>query len=168
MTKIGLLSDTHGYIDPLIFEHFAACDELWHVGDFGSLELVKALQDFKPLKGVYGNIDDASIQHQFPEENFFNCENVAVYMRHIGGYPGRYATGVKDKIIANGSRLFLSGHSHILKVMFDEKLNCLHINPGAAGKHGWHKMKTMIRFEIDDAEIRNLEIIELGERGSLR
>jgi putative phosphoesterase len=166
LTKIGLISDTHGFLDDSVFDHFSNCDEIWHAGDFGSTELVNKLSSFKPLKGVYGNIDDRNICAQFPEDLFFSCEEVNVFMRHIGGYPGRYAPGVKEKIKKNKSRLFISGHSHILKVMYDETLQCLHMNPGAAGNQGWHKTKTLIRFTIDGTDIKDCEVIELGMRGS--
>ncbi len=166
MTRIGLISDTHSYLDEAVFRHFKDCDELWHAGDFGSLEVIEKLQQFKPLKGVYGNIDDRKIQQEFPEDLFFTCEEVNVFIRHIAGYPGRYAPGVKDKIIKNKSGLFISGHSHILKVMYDEKLSCLHMNPGAAGNQGWHKVRTIIRFTIDGKDMKDCEVIELGQRGS--
>ncbi|MFT3981802.1 MAG: metallophosphoesterase family protein [Ferruginibacter sp.] len=167
MTRIGLISDTHSWLDPAVFQYFSECDELWHGGDFGSMEVVEALQQFKPLKGVFGNIDDGPIRQLFPEDNFFRCEDVNVYMRHIGGYPGRYAPGVKDKIKANQSGLFISGHSHILKVMYDDKLGCLHMNPGAAGNQGWHQVRTLLRFCIDGKNIAQCEVIELGKRGSI-
>jgi len=164
LTKIGLISDTHGLLDKSVFTHFKDCDEIWHAGDFGSKELVNALESFKPIRGVFGNIDDHFIQSKFPEDLFFTCEEVNVYMRHIGGYPGRYAPGVKDKILKNKTGLFISGHSHILKVMYDDKLQCLHMNPGAAGKQGWHKVQTLIRFDVDGKEMKNCEVIELGSR----
>ena len=167
MTRIGLISDTHGFLDENIFEHFKNCDEVWHAGDFGNMELIKKLADFKPLRGVFGNIDDNAIQAKFPEDLFFTCEGVNVFMQHIGGYPGKYAPGVKDKIMNNKTALFISGHSHILKVMYDEKLHCLHMNAGAAGKHGWHKTRTIIRFDVDGKDMKNCEVIELGERASL-
>lgn len=163
MKKIGLISDTHGYLDPAVFKHFANCDEIWHIGDFG-LDVASPLADFKPLRGVYGNIDEKEIRVEFPEHLRFMCEQVDVWLTHIGGYPGRYAPQVKPEILVDPPKLFITGHSHILKVMFDEKLGCLHINPGAAGKHGWHKVRTLIRFEIDGAKIQNLEVIELGNR----
>lgn len=164
MTRIGLISDTHGYLDKNIFEHFKNCDEIWHAGDFGSLELIETLQQFKPLKGVYGNIDGKEIRNIFPEKLFFTCEEVKVFMQHIGGYPGKYAPGVKKDIINDHSQLFISGHSHILKVMYDDVVQCLHINPGAAGKQGWHQVRTVVRFTIDKKDIRDCEIIELGTR----
>ena len=164
MTRIGLISDTHGYLDKNIFEHFKNCDEIWHAGDFGSLELIETLQQFKPLKGVYGNIDGKEIRNIFPEKLFFTCEEVKVFMQHIGGYPGKYAPGVKKDIINDHSQLFISGHSHILKVMYDDVVQCLHINSGAAGKQGWHQVRTVVRFTIDKKDIRDCEIIELGTR----
>lgn len=165
MTRIGLISDTHSYLDDAVFTHFNNCDEIWHAGDFGTLELAGRLSHFKPLKGVFGNIDDSSISSIYPENLFFTCEEVNVFMKHIGGYPGRYAPGVKDLIVKNNSGLFISGHSHILKIMFDDKLNCLHMNPGAAGNQGWHKMRTLIRFTIDGKNMKDCEVIELGLRG---
>ncbi|MEO7444260.1 MAG: metallophosphoesterase family protein [Ferruginibacter sp.] len=164
MVRIGLISDTHGYLDENIFHHFADRDEIWHAGDFGGNEVIEELQAFKPLKGVYGNIDDARIRKDFPEDLFFTCEDVNVYMRHIGGYPRRYAPGVKNNILKQQSQLFISGHSHILKIMFDDALQCLHINPGAAGKQGWHKTRTLVKFIIDGKNIRDCEIVELGSR----
>ena len=164
MTRIGLISDTHGYLDESVFEHFKNCDELWHAGDFGNTAIIEKLKSFKPLKGVYGNIDDKEIQTIFPEKNIFSCEKVNVFMQHIGGYPGRYAPAVKKEIIASHAQLFISGHSHILKVMYDEALQCLHINPGAAGRQGWQTVRTIIRFAIDKKEIKECEIIELGSK----
>ena len=165
MTRIGLISDTHSWLDPAVFSYFSTCDEIWHAGDFGSIELARQLQDFKPLKAVFGNIDDLAVRQIYPEDNFFTCEKVNVYMRHIGGYPGRYAPGVKQKIVQHSTDLFISGHSHILKVMYDDKLHCLHINPGAAGNQGWHKIRTLVRFNIDGKTIKDCEVIELGIRG---
>jgi len=161
MTKIGLLSDTHGYLDDAVFKYFEHCDEIWHAGDFGSIELADRLVGFKPLRGVYGNIDDQSIRITYPEDLLFFCEEVDVWMTHIGGYPGRYAPRVRDLIYAKPPKLFITGHSHIVKVMYDKKLNCLHLNPGAAGKQGWHKVRTLMRFSIDQNQIKDLEVIEL-------
>jgi len=161
MTRIGLISDTHSFLDDAVFTHFQRCDEIWHAGDFGNPELAEKLAAFKPLKGVYGNIDDATIRNKFAEDLFFTCEEVNVFIRHIGGYPGRYAPGVKEKIIQQKSKLFISGHSHILKVIFDEKLQCLHMNPGAAGRQGWHKVRTLLRFSIDGDSMQDCEVIEL-------
>jgi len=166
MKRIGLISDTHGYLDEKVFEYFKDCDEIWHAGDFGNIELLNQLriQSGLPVRGVYGNIDGQDIRSEFPEQLLFNCEDVKVFMKHIGGYPGRYAPGVKDMIIKEKPLLFISGHSHILKVMYDDKLHCLHINPGAAGKQGWQKVRTIIRFVIDRKEIKNCEVIELGKK----
>lgn len=163
MTRIGLISDTHNYLDEAVFRHFANCDEVWHGGDFGTAGIADALKAFKPLKGVYGNIDGMDIRKDYPEKLVFQCEEVKVFMQHIGGYPGRYAKGVKDTILAEKPQMFISGHSHILKVMYDQKLQCLHMNPGAAGRQGWHKVRTLIRFVIDGKEIKNCEIIELED-----
>ena len=166
MKRIGLISDTHGYLDENVFRHFKDCNEIWHAGDFGNIELLNQLriQSGLPVRGVYGNIDGQDIRSEFPEQLLFNCEDVKVFMKHIGGYPGRYAPGVKDMIIKEKPLLFISGHSHILKVMYDDKLHCLHINPGAAGKQGWQKVRTIIRFVIDRKEIKNCEVIELGKK----
>src|SRR5438045_4796082 len=148
MTRIGLLSDTHHYLDETIFEHFKSCDEIWHAGDFGTAELADKLKDFKPLRGVYGNIDGYDIRSVYPEKLRFKCEDVEVMMIHIGGYPPKYNPAVKKLLIADPPQLFISSHSHILKVMYDASLQCLHMNPGAAGKQGWHKVRTIIRFAI--------------------
>ncbi|QQT28231.1 metallophosphoesterase family protein [Sphingobacterium spiritivorum] len=164
MKKIGLISDTHSYLDEAVFTYFENCDEIWHAGDFGSLQVADALADFKPFRGVYGNIDGKEIRVQYPENLRFMCEGVDVWMTHIGGYPGRYASAVKDEITANPPQLFICGHSHILKVQFDQKLKCLHLNPGAAGKHGWQKVRTLMRFDINGDKIENLEVIELANR----
>jgi uncharacterized protein len=176
MKRIGLISDTHGYLDEKVFEHFKDCDEIWHGGDFGSIEIAERLRHGQTsrkiggqtmVRGVYGNIDGYDISSEFPEELIFMCEEVKVFMKHIGGYPGRYAPGVKNTIIKERPQLFISGHSHILKIQYDAQLQCLHINPGAAGLQGWHKVKTLVRFVIDGKEIKNCEVIELGKRGAL-
>lgn len=164
MKQIGLLSDTHSYFEEKVLPYFKDCDEIWHAGDFGNSEVVNKLKSIKPLRGAYGNIDGNDIRAEFPEELIFNCEGVKVFIKHIGGYPGRYAPGVKNKIILEKPQLFISGHSHILKIMFDDKLQCLHINPGAAGKEGWHKVKTIVLFNIDGTEIKNCKVVELGKR----
>lgn len=164
MTNIGLISDTHNFLDEKVFEHFKACDEIWHAGDFGSVEIARRLQAFKPLRGVFGNIDGPDVQHIYPEKLRWQCEGVPVFMTHIGGYPGKYVNWVRQELTAHPAQLFITGHSHILKVMFDHKLKCLHMNPGAAGKQGWHKLRTIIRFTIDGTEIKNCEIVELGAR----
>lgn len=164
MTRIGLISDTHSFLDETVFEHFKNCDEIWHAGDFGEMGLANRLAEQKKIRGVYGNIDGTEIRTIYPEKLFFTCEEVNVFMQHIGGYPGRYAPGVKKEIIAHQSQLFISGHSHILKIMYDDALQCLHINPGAAGRQGWHTVSTVIRFSIDKKEIKDCEVIELGSK----
>ena len=164
MTKILLLSDSHSYIDDRILEYAKQADEIWHCGDFGSMDVIEQLEKIKPLKGVYGNIDGYDVRSIYPEKLVWYCEAVKVYMTHIGGYPSRYAPGVMQQLINEGAKLFISGHSHILKVIYDDKINCLHMNPGAAGKQGWHKVRTVLRFTIDGADIRDCEVIELGSR----
>ena len=149
-------------MDDRILEYAQNADEVWHAGDFGNLEVIENLEKKGILKGVYGNIDEAKIRAEFPEINIFECEKVKVLMIHIGGYPNKYAPRVKQILKDEKPQIFISGHSHILKVMFDKELNLLHMNPGAAGKQGWHKMRTMLRFEIDGDKIENLEVIELG------
>ncbi len=163
MTKIGLLSDTHSYLDDAVFTYFANCDEIWHACDFVD-SVADKLEAFKPLRGVYGNIDNQAIRLQFPEDLRFTCEDVEVFMTHIGGYPGKYAPRIKAELLKNPPKLFITGHSHILKVIFDPKIQCLHLNPGAAGKHGWHKVRTLMRFDINGDKIENLEVIELKGR----
>jgi putative phosphoesterase len=163
MMKIGLLSDTHGFIDKRIFEYFAGCNEIWHAGDIGNIEVADSLSAFKTFRAVYGNIDGHDVRMSFPESLRFMCENVDVFIKHIGGYPGKYDRSVAQMIRKNPPRLFIAGHSHILKVMFDKKYGLLHINPGAAGKTGLHKVQTITRFNIDGQEIKNLEVIEFGK-----
>jgi len=164
MTKILLLSDTHGYIDDIILKYVKQADEVWHAGDIGDLKVTDTITELKPLRAVYGNIDDHITQKEFPENNKFLCEDVAVFMTHIGGYPPKYNGRTRSLLQNNPPKLFISGHSHILKVMFDKKLGVLHMNPGACGKHGFHQMRTMLRFTIDGKEIKNLEVVELGKR----
>ena len=164
MTRIGLLSDTHHYLDENIFEHFKNCDEVWHAGDFGTDEVAKKIKEKNSLKGVYGNIDGQDIRTEFPEQLVFMCEGVKVMMKHIGGYPPKYNPKTKKEILIHRPQLFISGHSHILKIMYDDKLDCLHMNPGAAGKQGWHKVRTIIRFVIDGIEMKDAEVIELAPR----
>jgi putative phosphoesterase len=164
--KIGLLSDTHSYLDERILYHLSSCDEIWHAGDFGSLEVSDTLAGLKPLRGVYGNIDDQRIRLVHPKVNRFNCEGLEVLMTHIGGYPGKYHPDIRNEIQLNPPGLFITGHSHILKIMPDKKLNLLHLNPGAAGKHGFHQVRTMILFEINAGKIEKLQVIELGKRVS--
>jgi uncharacterized protein len=168
MTRIGLLSDTHNFLDEAVFKHFEGCHQIWHAGDFGSIALANRLAEKSglPVTGVYGNIDGRDVRSVYPEKMMWMCEDVKVFMQHIGGYPGRYAPGVKQELMANGAKLFISGHSHILKVIYDEKIGCLHMNPGAAGNQGWHKVRTMLRFTIDGAAIKDCEVIELGMKGN--
>ncbi|GGW27653.1 metallophosphoesterase family protein [Arenibacter certesii] len=166
MTKILLLSDTHGHIDDKIMKYVKQADEVWHAGDIGSLDVTDTIQKIKPLKGVYGNIDEKRIQLEFPLDNRFKCEGVDVWITHIGGYPNKYSPRIREEIKRNPPKLFISGHSHILKVMWDKKLNLLHMNPGACGTQGFHQIRTMLRFIIDKEEIKDLEIIELGKRGA--
>jgi len=163
LTRIGLLSDTHGFLDEKVFEYFKDCDEVWHAGDFGE-GVVDKLKDIKSIKGVYGNIDDQKVRHEFPEQLVFTCEQVKVMMRHIGGSPPNYNPETRKELANQKPQLFISGHSHILKVIYDDKINCLHINPGAAGKQGWHKVRTIIRFVIDGSDIKNCEVIELKKK----
>ncbi|AXT19289.1 YfcE family phosphodiesterase [Flavobacteriaceae bacterium AU392] len=160
MTKILLLSDTHSYIDDDILKYVKQADEVWHAGDIGDLKVADSIKSLKPLRAVYGNIDDAKVRMEFPEHNRFICEGMNIWITHIGGYPNRYDIRVKDAIIKNPPDIFICGHSHILKVMRDKKLNILHMNPGAVGKHGFHKARTMLRFEVNNGTIENLEVIE--------
>jgi putative phosphoesterase len=165
--KIGLLSDTHGWIHPRLFEHFAKCEEIWHAGDIGNLKTADELSAFKPLKAVYGNIDDALVRTVYPEQLNFSAEEVRVFITHIGGSPGHYDQRVRNVISENPPDLFICGHSHIAKVIFDKKSGFLFINPGAAGYNGFHKYMTAIRFQIDGKKIHDLELIEMGERGRI-
>lgn len=160
MKKILLLSDTHGYIDEKILQHVQSADEVWHAGDIGDLSVTDAIQTLKPLRAVYGNIDGTEIRKEFPLHNRFWCEGVDVWMTHIGGYPGRYSAAVHHELIKNPPKIFITGHSHILKIMPDRNLDLLHINPGAIGIYGFHKVRTMVRFEIDGVNIQNMEVIE--------
>lgn len=162
MKKIGLISDTHGYLHPGVSDFFMPCDEIWHAGDIGNEETARKLAEMKPLKAVYGNIDGNSIRLMFREYELFYCEEVRVLMIHIGGYPGRYSAKARQLIEEHKPKLFISGHSHILKVMNDQKHQLLHINPGAAGKQGLHQKITLVRFDIDGSDIKNLEIFETG------
>ena len=164
--KIGLLSDTHGWINPRIFDHFEKCDEIWHAGDIGSIETADSLSAFKPLKAVYGNIDDAVIRRSFRENLHFMSEGMKVWLTHIGGYPGNYDRRVRQELIDKPPDIFICGHTHITRVIYDKKMNFLYINPGAAGYKGFHKVMTVIRFQIDGREIHDMEVIELGERSS--
>ncbi len=165
MKRIGLISDTHGFLDEAIFDYLEECDEVWHAGDIGTAEVADRLEAFRPLRAVYGNIDDAALRRRFPEDLRFNEEGVEVFMTHIGGYPGRYTTRVGRLLQQNPPKLYICGHSHILKVMPDKKLDLLHINPGACGVHGFHKVKTLVRFTLEAGKIRDLQVVELGKRG---
>ena len=160
MKKILLLSDTHSYLDDDIIKYVRRADEVWHAGDIGDLKVTDAIKELKPLRAVYGNIDDSKIRIEFPEHNRFMCEDVDVWMTHIGGYPNKYDLRVRSEIFKNPPKLFICGHSHILKVMPDKNLNLLHMNPGAIGKHGLHRVRTMLRFTIDGDRIENLEVVE--------
>lgn len=164
MKKILLLSDTHSHLDEKILKYVRLADEVWHAGDIGNLAVTDELKKLKPLRAVYGNIDNAEARSEFPLNNRFWCEKVDVLITHIGGYPGKYNASIREELQNNPPKLFICGHSHILKVIFDKKLNLLHMNPGAAGIHGFHQVRTMLRFEIDGDKIQNLEIIELGNR----
>ena len=164
MKLIGLISDTHGFLDSRFIYHLKNCDGIWQAGDIGSQEVAEKLKEIAPLKAVFGNIDNHKIRLEFPENLRFMCERVDVFITHIGGYPGRYDKRVKEQLQSNSPTLFICGHSHILKVMNDKKLGILHMNPGAAGNSGLHKVKTMLRFKIDGKNISDLEVVEL-ERG---
>lgn len=164
MKKILLLSDTHGHIDEMILKYAAQADEVWHAGDIGNLSVTDALKAVKPLRAVYGNIDGHEARMEFPLHNRFLCENTDVWITHIGGYPNKYNPELGHELKTNPPRIFICGHSHILKVMFDKKLGLLHLNPGAAGKSGFHQVRTMLRFAIDGSDIRDMEIVELGKR----
>ncbi|MFN8325900.1 metallophosphoesterase [Flavobacterium sp.] len=166
MKKILLLSDTHSHIEDAILKYVNQADEVWHAGDIGNLVVTDTIKKLKPLRAVYGNIDDDKARVEFPLNNRFFCEGVDVWITHIGGYPGKYNQAIRTEIQNNPPKLFICGHSHILKVQFDKTLNLLHMNPGAAGIYGFHQLRTMLRFEIDGEKIQNLEIIELSKRKS--
>ena len=163
MVRIGLLSDTHAWWDEKYIQHFENCDEIWHAGDFGSMEIANKLAAFRPLRGVYGNIDGQDIRRMFPLVNRFTLEGAEVLIKHIGGYPGKYDPSIAGSLLARPPKLFISGHSHILKVKYDKTLDMLHINPGAAGKYGFHKVRTLVRFIIDNGAFKDLEVIELAD-----
>jgi len=164
MKKILLLSDTHSYIDEQILKFVKQADEVWHAGDIGNLEVTDTINKLKPLRAVYGNIDGKDARSQFPLDSKFRVEDVTVWMTHIGGYPNRYNQRIREDLKKTSPKIFISGHSHILKVQYDKKLELLHLNPGAAGKHGFHKVRTMLRFSLDKGDIKDLEIIELATR----
>ncbi len=167
MVRIGLLSDTHGHVDPRLETVFAGVDEIWHAGDIGTVEVAEFLSSLKPFRAVFGNIDGQELRKRYPEKLRFRCEEVEVLIIHIGGYPGRYDRRVRDELREAPPGLFISGHSHILKVMYDKKLGFLHINPGSAGVSGFHQQRTVVRFVIDRANIRDLEVVELGPRSRI-
>ena len=164
MTRIGLLSDTHSYWDERYATYFAQCDEIWHVGDIGSLEVLLKLNEICPVRAVYGNVDGHEIRARVPEVDEFVVDGAKVIMKHIGGYPGKYDSSIRAILFTHRPQLFISGHSHILKVLFDKTLGCLHINPGAAGKYGFHKQRTLVRFNIDHGTFSDLEVIELADK----
>lgn len=161
--RIGLLSDTHGFLDEAIFEYFAECDEIWHAGDFGTVAVVDRLQAFKPLRGVFGNVDGAEIRTIVPRDLEWECEGLRVFMTHIGGYPGAYAPGIKAELAKRKPGLFICGHSHILRVMRTDGM--VHLNPGACGHHGWHEMRTILRFTVAAGKLKEMDAVELGPRG---
>ena len=165
MKKILLLSDTHSFIDEQILKFVKQADEVWHVGDIGDLNVTDTIKKHKPLRAVYGNIDGTEARLEFPLDAKFIIEDITVWITHIGGYPNKYNPRIREEIKKNPPKLFISGHSHILKVQYDKKLNLLHLNPGAAGNHGFHKVRTMLRFVLENKEIKDLEIIELATRG---
>jgi len=164
MIRIGLRSDTHAWWDDKYTQYFTECDEIWHAGDIGSLAVAAQLAALKPFRAVFGNIDGQALRTQFPKITHFKVEEVNVMMTHIGGYPGRYNPEIRGELYDTRPNLFIAGHSHILKVMFDKILNCLYMNPGAAGKSGFHQVRTLLRFNIDGNAIKDLEVIELGKR----
>lgn len=164
MKKILLLSDTHSFIDEQILKYVRLADEVWHAGDIGNLKVTDTIKKLKPLRAVYGNIDDKDARAEFPLDNKFTIEGFSVWITHIGGYPNKYNQRVREELNEKPPKLFICGHSHILKIQFDKKLKLLHLNPGAAGKHGFHKVRTMIRFELDRGDIKNMEIIELSKQ----
>jgi putative phosphoesterase len=165
--KIGLISDTHSYLDPKVLEYFQSVDEIWHAGDIGEVSVTQQLQQLKPLRAVYGNVDDKNLQALYPEDLWFDCEGLRIWMTHIAGAPPNYNPRTKKIFKEKSADVLICGHSHILKVIKDPKYNLLYVNPGAAGNHGFHHIKTIMRFEILNKEIKNMEVIELGKRGQL-
>lgn len=163
MTKIGLLSDTHGYWDEKYLHYFESCDEIWHAGDIGSIEMAQKLAEFRPFRAVYGNIDGTEIRQLYPQINRFTVDDAEILIKHIGGYPGNYDSSIRGSIMVRPPKLFISGHSHIFKVKYDKTLGMLHINPGAAGISGFHKTRTLVRFAIDKGTFKDLEVIELTD-----
>ncbi len=163
--RIGLISDTHSYLDPKVYEYFSEVDEIWHAGDIGDPAVIASLEAFKPVRAVWGNIDEPSLRNKYPEKLIFKLNGLKVYMIHIGGTPPRFAKGVKADLKLEKPGLFICGHSHILKVMPDKALGLLYMNPGAAGRQGFHKIRTLLRFKINAGQVEKLEAIELGKRG---
>ncbi len=162
MKKIGILSDTHGLWDDRYALHFGSCDEIWHAGDIGDYDIVERLGEIAPVRAVCGNADHGMVRRKCPELDIFDAEGVRVLLTHIGGYPGRWARGMKRLLADEGVRLMVDGHSHILRVMYDKELELLHVNPGAAGRQGWHKVRTLVRLVIDGSDMRDCEVIELS------
>ena len=168
MKRIGVLSDTHGYWDDRYLEYFKECDEIWHAGDIGSMEVAERLAGFRPFRAVYGNIDGQDMRKFYPLINRFVIENTEVMIKHIGGYPGHYDDSIRASLLIRPPKLFISGHSHILKVKYDKTLGMLHINPGAAGIYGFHKVRTLVRFSIEDGNFSDLEVIELADNREIK
>jgi len=168
LKKIGLISDTHSFLDEQVFDVFKDVDEIWHAGDMGLGGVMDKLEEFKPVRAVYGNIDDLDMQDRYPEHNRFDCEGLDVWITHIGGYPGRYSSRVKKELKENPPGLFICGHSHILRVMPDKIHGLLHMNPGAAGHHGFHHMRTVLRFQVENGRVDKLEVCEFGKRGAIK
>lgn len=164
--RIGILSDTHGHWDAHFAAHFAQCDEIWHAGDIGSMEVAERLATLGTLRAVHGNIDGGELRSLFPEKYRFRCEGVDVLIKHIGGHPGHYHPSVREQLLRHPPSIFVCGHSHILRVEYDETLKMLHINPGAAGLAGWQQVRTLVRLTINDTRISDLEVIELGDKTS--
>ena len=167
MTRIALLSDTHSYFDPKLPEYLTDCHEIWHAGDIGDMSVIDQLAEIKPVKAVFGNIDDKSIQSRFPEDLWMEVEGLTIWMTHIGGAPPHYNPRIKKMLKERTPGIFICGHSHILKIMRDQERNMLYVNPGAAGQHGFHSMKTLVRFDLHQKEIKNMEVVELGKRGKI-
>jgi putative phosphoesterase len=163
--RIGLLSDTHGFLDDAMLQYFAECDEIWHAGDFGTPEVLDRIRQFKATRGVFGNVDGAELRADLPRDLFWDCEGLKVYMTHIGGYPGNYDPRVRRELQRLRPGLFICGHSHILKVVRDPALGLLHMNPGACGHHGWHLVRTMLRFSVEAGKMSGVEAVQLGPRG---
>lgn len=166
MARIGLISDTHGWLDPRLEEHLAPCDEIWHAGDIGHAGVADTLEQWKPLRAVSGNIDGADVRGRFPEHQRFVLEGVRVWMTHIGGRPPKYDRSVAPELKSDAPDIFICGHSHLCLVQFDPAMGCLYMNPGAAGRHGWHQMRTILRFTLADGKPKDLEVVELGRRGA--